>query len=32
MWPKFELIQDIVVIFVTCKNEEDPLENKDKIH
>ena len=24
-----ELIRDIVVILVTCKNEEDPLKNKD---
>ena len=29
IWQKFELIQDIVVILVTCKNEEDPLKNKD---
>ena len=29
MWPKFELIRDIVVILVTCKNEEVPLKNKD---
>ena len=29
LWPKFELILDIVVILVTCKNEEDPLKNKD---
>ena len=29
IWPKFELIRDIVVILVTCKNEEDPLKNKD---
>ena len=29
MWPKFELIRDIVVILVTCKNVEDPLKNKD---
>ena len=27
--PKFELIRDIAVILVTCKNEEDPLKNKD---
>ena len=27
IWPKFELIRDIVVILVTCKNEEDPLKN-----
>ena len=26
---KFELIRDIVVILVTCKNGEDPLKNKD---
>ena len=25
--PKFELIQDIVVL-VTCKNEEDPIKNQ----
>ena len=24
-----ELIRDIVVILITCKNEEDPLKNKD---
>ena len=29
IWAKFELIRDIVVILVTCKNEEDPLKNKD---
>ena len=29
IWPKFELSRDIVVILVTCKNEEDPLKNKD---
>ena len=29
IWLKFELIRDIVVILVTCKNEEDPLKNKD---
>ena len=26
---KFELIRDVVVILVTCKNDEDPLKNKD---
>ena len=26
IWLKFELIQDIVVILVTCKNEEDPIK------
>ena len=29
IWPKFELVRDIIVILVTCKNEEDPLKNKD---
>ena len=29
IWPKFKLIRDIVLILVTCKNEEDPLKNKD---
>ena len=29
IWPKFELVRDIVVILVTCKNEEDPQKNKD---
>ena len=29
IWPKFELIRDIVVTLVTCRNEEDPLKNKD---
>ena len=29
IWPKFELIRDIVGILVTCKNEEEALKNKD---
>ena len=29
IWSKFELIPNIVVILVTCKNEEDQLKNKD---
>ena len=29
IWLKFVLIRDIVVTLVTCKNEEDPLKNKD---
>ena len=29
IWPKFELIRYIVVILITCKNEEDPMKNKD---
>ena len=28
IWPKFVLIRDIVVILVTCKNEDNPLKNK----
>ena len=27
--PSKSLTRDIVVILVTCKNEEDPLKNKD---
>ena len=26
--PKFELIQDYIVVLVTCKNEEDPIKNQ----
>ena len=26
--PKFELVQDIMVVLLTCKNEEDPIKNK----
>ena len=26
--PKFELIQDFIVVLVTCKNEKDPIKNK----
>ena len=29
IWSKFELMRDIVVILVTCKNKEDPLKNKN---
>ena len=25
VWPNFELVRDIMVVFVTCKNEEDPI-------
>ena len=28
IWLKVELIQDVMVVLVTCKNEEDPIENK----
>ena len=27
IWPSFELIQDFMVVLVTCKNEEDPIKN-----
>ena len=26
--PKFELIQALIVVLVTCKNEKDPIKNK----
>ena len=29
IWSKFELIRDVIDVLVTCKNEEDPLKNKD---
>ena len=25
--PKFKLIQALIVVLVTCKNEEDPIKN-----
>ena len=28
IWPNFELVQDVLDIFVTCKNEEDPFKNE----
>ena len=28
IWPNFKLIQDFMVVFVTCKNEEDPMKNE----
>ena len=27
IWPKFELCADLMVVLLTCKNEEDPIEN-----
>ena len=27
--PKFELIQAFIIVFVTCKNEEDPIKMKE---
>ena len=29
IWPKFELMRDIMVVLVTCKYEEDPIKNED---
>ena len=28
IWPNFELIQDLMVVLVTCKNEKDPIKNE----
>ena len=28
MWPKLDLCPDLLVFLVTCKNEEDPIENE----
>ena len=28
---KFKLIQALMVVLVTCKNEEDPIKNEDAI-
>ena len=28
IWPKFELVRDIMVVLVTCKYEEDPIKNE----
>ena len=28
IWPKFELVRDIMVVLVTCKNEQDPIKNE----
>ena len=26
--PKFELVRDVMVVLVICKNEEDPIKNE----
>ena len=31
IWPKFELVRDIMVVLVTCKYEEDPIKNEGAI-
>ena len=28
IWLKFELVRDIMVVLLTCKNKEDPINNK----
>ena len=28
IWSKFELVQAFMVVLVTCKNEEDPIQKK----
>ena len=28
MWPKIKLIQTLMGVLVTCKNEEDPFKNE----
>ena len=28
MWPNFELIRDVMIVLLTCKNEEDPVKNE----
>ena len=27
IWPNFELVRDVINVFVTCKYEEDPINN-----
>ena len=29
IWPKFELLRDILVLLATLKYEEDPIKNED---
>ena len=28
IWPNFELVRDVMVVLVTCKNEEDQIKNE----
>ena len=28
IWSKFKLVQDFIVVLITCKNEEDPIKNE----
>ena len=29
IWPNFELVRDVTVVLITCKNEEDLIENEE---
>ena len=29
IWSNFELVRVFMVVLITCKNEEDPIENVD---
>ena len=31
IWPNFELVQDVMVVLVTCKNERDLIKNEGAI-
>ena len=28
IWPNLKLMRDLVVVLITCKNEEDPIKNE----
>ena len=28
IWPKFELVRDIMIVLATCKYEEDPIKTE----
>ena len=28
IWPKFELVRDVINVLVTCQYEEDPIKNR----
>ena len=28
IWSNFELVQDFIVVFLTCKNEENPIKDR----
>ena len=28
IWPNFKVVQDVIVVLVTCKNEEDLIKNE----